>query len=148
MHCLREKDFKTLSMFFLCLSLSFFNYRCTSKGITQILPRMALWLRTRPMDSPQPSLFLRQPCDATTMSSLFWRHFSNSFCTVWTTLNFFFFYTSTKYLRVQDVSLFGFFLQLHPVVSSSVRVTYYLYLYLYVIVFFFFLIQIRSAGHQ
>lgn len=86
------------------LSCLFFNYRCTSKGIIQMLLRMAIWLWMLPMDSPQLSLFLRQHCDST-MSSLFWRHFSNSFAL----FELYIFYTSNKYLHIQDVSLFGFF---------------------------------------
>lgn len=106
--------------------------RCTSKGITQILLRTATWLWTLPTASPPPSLFLRQHCDSSTMSSLLWRRFSNSFAL--SELHFFFFYTRGKYLHIQDVCLFGFFLQLHPMIPSSHKITYYFYLYLYVIV--------------
>lgn len=113
------------------LSCLFFYYRCTSKGIIQMLLRMAIWLWMLPMDSPQPSLFLRQHCDST-MSSLFWRHFSNSFAL---SELYFFFTLATNIYTYQMLVYLDFFLQFHSMISNSNKITYYFYLYLYYSIF-------------
>lgn len=114
------------------LSCLIFYYRCTSKGIIQMLLKMAIWLWMLPMDSPQPSLFLRQHCDST-MSSLFWRHFSNSFAL----LNYTFFFTlATDIYTYQMLVYLDFFLQFHSMISNSNQITYYFYLYLCYSIFF------------
>lgn len=96
-----------------------------------MLLRMAIWLWMLPMDSPQPSLFLRQHCDST-MSSLFWRHFSNSFAL---SELYFFFTLATNIYTYQMLVYLDFFLQFHSMISNSNKITYYFYLYLYYSIF-------------